>query len=306
MSPLFESVRSWVLRNLPHDKSDPQLVAALAAKEPAELLVWYLNWSSRFPSPTQRRVFTSLEFQRTASGAPFQTELVQIFNDIEMGRKLDRYLSKRVLVGFELPKKSGPKKLNQLEHLDLLLNDWGIHHLHISTKLEPDGFVVRVQPLILAIFKPGSAYLIDIVKHDDWSNDRLIRIIVENWPAAGLVHEIKGIIGTEARQFTPAERLKLRSVGIATTVQIDGRTFSPALGISTAGTSVQTSRTAMHIMRALKSFEEQHLASTSIQYVSPAYGAIPASALQYRFARLDAGYGVRDISTGIEQLLVSV
>ena len=122
------------VRNLPHDRSDPQVVAALAAKEPSELLVWYLNWRRRLPQDVPRRVFKSPDFERSAAATQLQAELAQIVDDIEQGRPLRKYLSERVDVGFALPKKPAKKKLSGLRHLDLLLNAWGIHHLHISTR----------------------------------------------------------------------------------------------------------------------------------------------------------------------------
>ena len=248
MSPLFESLRRWVLRNLPHDRSDPQVVAALAAKEPSELLVWYLNWRRRLPQDVPRRVFKSPDFERSAAATQLQAELAQIVDDIEQGRPLRKYLSERVDVGFELPKNPAKKKLNGLRHLDLLLNDWGIHHLHISTG----------DPLVFAIFTDECAYLIDIGKHVvDWGDDRLIRIIVKTWPKAGLVSEFKGILPSRGRPITSLERHKARSAGLATDVKIDGRRFSPAFGLTTAGTSSRGNQLARQILIALKQFEAE-------------------------------------------------
>jgi hypothetical protein len=61
--------------------------------------------------------------------------IAQIIDDIEQGRDLTKYLSRRVAIGFDLPSAKGKKNLAKQRHLDLLLNDWGIHHLHVSTTL---------------------------------------------------------------------------------------------------------------------------------------------------------------------------
>ncbi len=68
--------------------------------------------------------------------------------------------------------------------LDLLFNDWGIHHLHLrSDKENPsDYFNGRTGLLLFVKFTIDTAYFLDIKSHDDWSNTDFIRIIQRNWP----------------------------------------------------------------------------------------------------------------------------
>jgi hypothetical protein len=106
---------------------------------------------------------------------------------------LTKYLSRRVSTGFALPLKPAVKQLARLQHLDLLLNDWGIHHLHISTAVAADGFVNRNDPLLFAMFEPEMAYLLDIGTHSSFVDQRLAEIAVENWPDTKLFLEIQGI-----------------------------------------------------------------------------------------------------------------
>jgi hypothetical protein len=146
--------------------------------------------------------------------------------------------------------------LSHRKDLDLLLNDWGIHDLHISSNIEADGFVRRGGPVIFAIFKSDRAYFIDIMQHRDWAREHIIRVILENWPNDGLVNEIKGVVGL-SRSYSDDERAKIRAAGISTFVEIDGHVYMPALGITTAGTSTVVSMRAMRILRALKDFDQQ-------------------------------------------------
>ena len=104
-----------------------------------------------------------------------------------------------------------------------------------------DGFVKRTGPLIFAIFKPGRAYLIDAGAHRDFEREQLIRIIIETWPDDGLAFELKGILGG-ARAYTDEERAGLRAAGLSSFVQIDGRIFATAGGISSAGTTDKASQ----------------------------------------------------------------
>ena len=126
---LMESVRGWVLKNLPHDGADQKVVAALKAKSPRELLVLYLNWRERLIPPAPRRVLRSSVFDTNPIVHECSAAIAQIGDDIKQGRDLTRYLSRRVTIGFELPRAQSTKNLYKRRHLDLLLNDWGIHHL---------------------------------------------------------------------------------------------------------------------------------------------------------------------------------
>lgn len=227
---LAESGRKWVLANLPYDRSDPDIVAALDAMSPRHLLVLYLNWRDRLIVAQPRRVLKSAAFDQNEIVRQRASVVSQMIDDIEKGVDLTKYLSRRVTSGFELPPKPGTKKLSRLNHLDLLLNDWGIHHLHVSTTIEADGFVERDGPLLFVIFRPHKAYFIDVMGHEDFADDRLIRIVSDAWPDEGLVSEVKGIILGGLKPYSKGDRAALRSVGLSSFVQIDGRVFSSSMG----------------------------------------------------------------------------
>jgi hypothetical protein len=230
--------------------------SALTAKQAGELLTIYLNWQSRLIEPRPRQVHTALPFDGNPITKERQAAIKSVIKDIETGRDLTKYLSRNVRIGFEVPRNPKKKKLYQRRDLDMMLNDWGIHHLHVSTEVEHDGFVERGNPLIFAFFKPENAYLIDIMEHGDWTCEQVIRVIVDSWPNAGLLHEFKGVLNTQ-KSWTDEERGQLRGARISTLISIGDRTFLPGLGISTAGTSTAASMHAMRILRALKGFEEQ-------------------------------------------------
>jgi hypothetical protein len=162
---ILDSVRDYVLTNLPHERADPKVVSALAAKSPAELLVIFLNWRNRFVSPTSRKVLRSPAFDANPIVVERSAAVATLVNNIMEGRDLTKYLSRHVAVGFSVAHNANKKHLNRRRDLDLLLNDWGIHHLHISTAIESDGFVARDGPLIFAVFKPLVAYLIEVMNH---------------------------------------------------------------------------------------------------------------------------------------------
>ena len=244
---LIDTVKTWVLDNLPYNRDDPDVVAALEAKTPPDLLITYLNWQSRLIPQQPRNISKSTAFEQNPVARERQAIIAEIINDVKVGNALTKFLSRGVRYGFTLPRNRDKKQLERRRDLDLLLNDLGIYHLHISTEVEADGFVRRGGPIIFAIFKPGRAYLIDIMNYGDRSCERVILIVVDNWAKEGLVHKLKGVLGTQ-KSWTDEERGRLRGAGMSTLISVNGRTFLPGTGISTAGTSTAVSLQAMRII----------------------------------------------------------
>lgn len=297
---LAETVVDWVMKELPHDASDAGVVAALRGKHPGELLALYFNWRNRLIPVQPRQVLRSTEFDQNPIVADRPTVIAEIIRDIEQGSKLAKYLSRRVLIGFELPRNPNKKHLRRLQHLDLLLNEWGVHHFHLSTNVEPDGFVERDYPLLFVIFRADKAYLLDIGTHETFEDERLAQIAISNWPHDQLFVEIKGIIGLQrGKPYTNDERKKLRSAGISSFIQVGNRVFSPAGGISTAGTSTQVSLSSNRIMRALKKFEEHaRVDPSSIVAFIQQYGGKPSDPMEFEFALFQNGFGVIEKTSG--------
>jgi hypothetical protein len=283
---LAESVRNCVLSSLPYDKTDPGSAGALKAMRPRELLVLWLNWRGRLIPPVPRQVMASPVFDHNPIVRQRSAIISQVIDDIERGRALLKYLSRNATMGFTLTK-SFKKELKKVRHLDLLLNDWGIHHLHISTNVEADGFVERDDPVILAIFTSERAYLIDVM-----------RVVLDTWPDDGLVRELTSFLGT-GQTFTNEERLKQRSAGLSAFVQIDGRIYWPGTAISTAGFSINAVVRSGRIMRALKSFEEQVESDpTGIVELMRQHGGNPPDQPDFEFRFFQDGFGVVETTSG--------
>ncbi len=167
----------------------PQEATALATRDVHGLLTLYFNWHARFIPARPRTVHkaAALSANPLASDPAYKPALDQIISSVEVGGDLTRYLSRGIKHIYQMPGQ---------RYLDLLLNDWGIHHLHLSTTVEPDGFVRRTKPLLVAVFRQD-AYLIDILPHGAWTKESMIRTIVQEWPDAGLVTRLQGVIGLE-------------------------------------------------------------------------------------------------------------
>ena len=65
---------------------------------------------------------------------------------------------------------------------DDLLNDWGIHHLHLGTEYNKRGKIKRSKNLLFCIINSKSVYFINIQEHKaNWANKELLEIVYDNW-----------------------------------------------------------------------------------------------------------------------------
>lgn len=242
----FEAdVKSEILQNLSYDRSDTATVSALNGMKMGDLLNIFINWLSRHVHPHPRNIFLSSELK---SNPDFQKNIAQInkiIDKIKNGGDISPHLSRRVLTGYSLPQKT--KKLHNRKDLDMLLNDWGIHHLHISDVIDSDGFVIRGDLLLFVIFLDDNAFLLDLATHKSWMNTHLVEVAVNNWPQQELFYELKGI-SPPTTAITDADRKKMRNVGVNVFIEVNSKLYTSAktVGLSCAGTS---SRATMEVIR---------------------------------------------------------
>ena len=249
---LKESIRQWVLNELPYNRSNTELVNQLNQKDARGLLVIYHNWISRQIKPQPRRVLKSKAFLANPLAADRHEQFTQIINDIECGHNLRKYLSRGIGFVANVPARSKGRRRD----LDLMLNAKGIHHLHISTEIESDGFVKRGKKLLYAAFSPHTAYFIDIMEHGDWARKHVLEILAREWLGHGLIHEIKGSIGL-CHDTTDAERKTLQEKHINYLVQIGDRVFTTAGKLTASGITLAASVAADRLLRDIEIFERE-------------------------------------------------
>ena len=97
---LTESLCNCILTNLPYDRDNPDVGAALRAMPPGQLLVTYINWQNRLISAVPRKVLRSPVFDKNLVALERSTAIKTIVNDIERGHYLTKYLSRGVMIGF--------------------------------------------------------------------------------------------------------------------------------------------------------------------------------------------------------------
>ena len=247
---LTESIRQWVLKNLPYDRQDAALSVYLNGLDAHGLLVVFHNWAHRLVKPQPRQVRQSMAYRQNPRTAQCASDLAHIIADIEQGRDLTKYLSRDVA---RAPVKV-PRTARRPD-LDLMLSDWGVHHLHISSQVEADGFVRRGKRLLFAIFAPNVAYLIDVMKHGDWTRDHVLEVLATEWPTEGVLHEIRGVAGLK-NQITEEQRATLRRRRTNTWFEFGGKVFAPIGGMSGAGTTIAATRESDMLLDRIRVFEE--------------------------------------------------
>lgn len=271
----------------------------LSALSVNEQLIVYWNWCARGIPPRSYRVHKSRDLiaNPLASDPAYKAALDRIEQLLSSGGDLTPYLSRRIMHGFEVP--AGPSSnLASRRDLDLLINDWGIHHLHLSNEVQGDGFVKRTGPLLFAAFVGQDAYLIEILQHGGWTDVKLIEVCVREWPQANLALEMKGVLGL-AREVRPDERKALRNGAVNTPIEVAGKYYMGRMGMSTAGTSIQAARAADRLLSEIRQFATLAQSNPSeVETMIRAAGGNPPSNPNWEFTFLDGGFGVVDRQSG--------
>lgn len=288
-----EDIRQHVLANLPYASGYAQKLAAL---DPHELLIIYKNWLDRLVRPVPRAVHCSsaLKANPLASDPAYKAPLEQIIEKLKTGTDVTPHLSRSVRIGYQ-----PDTARKQRQDLDLLLNDWGVYHLHLSTKIERYGFVERTGPLLFAMFRPADAYLIEIVPHGGWTRDRVMQIVAKDWPGAGLVHEMKGVT-PPSMSLSEQDRKVLRNKHVNAFFECDGKVYSPTSGLTTAGTSVTNTFAVIQIFKDAAWFckkVEENPSYVSATLMENGIEAPENVDLHFTFFH-DGGYGIVESQTG--------
>ena len=238
-----QDLRDAVLGLLPHDPADRTGLQKWSAHN---LLTTLHNWWSRLIPAMPRRVHRSntlalnqaMRKWGTASG------VARVVRKIERGEDLTPHLSTRIQTTHE-PVDGSKWRAD----LDLMLNHWGIHHLHLGHELRADGHVDRTGDLLYAAFTPTDAYLIDVRPHGHWASQDLIAIVARNWPDAGIIHRARHATGLAGEPPTDDDVADLRKAGVNTgPIPVDGHLWWMGSGLTLAGASLASSRWAMAVI----------------------------------------------------------
>lgn len=146
------------------------------------------------------------------------------------------------------------KKLMDIQENDPLLNDWGIHHLHLGMeKEETTSFFKRTGQLLYVFFTEDTAYFLNIFVHGQWTNKSLLEILDRNWPEL-IARWESNIIDIEELDSNSMD--KMRKAGGIFFMKVNGKIFSPpGGGYATAGNSISAVIQSDHFLMKLREYE---------------------------------------------------
>ncbi len=191
-----------------------------------------------------------MELGESSKAVEHKGALAAIIASIQSGADLKPHLSRGIKIAHD-PAADATGKLGRRMDRDLLIADWGVHHLHLSTTIESDGFVSRTGDLLFAAFTPDDAYLINIYPHGSWALKEVLETTVRNWPEAGLLSRVHYVVGLLTQEYTDEERWALRNAGTTGPLEIDGKVYMPP-GQTLDGTPIAVTRRANAVMWALR------------------------------------------------------
>lgn len=246
---LEKRLRRHALAELPSENGQGRELESLELRD---LLTVYGNWRYRCPSPRPRQVHVSRELEKEMEAGEAPQALEALIQRIKDGDDLKPFLSRGVKVALDR-RRGTPHHLRK--DLDLLLAEWGVHHLHLSMLIQGDGFAKRTRDLLFAVLRPDDAYLIGIFPHGSWTKRSVAERAVRNWPKAELFLRSNYAIGL-TQEWDESESAALRKAGLTQAMMIDGHVYSPR-GQTLGGTSMTISRRVMNLMWQLRDWREQ-------------------------------------------------
>ena len=186
-----------------------------------DVLISFFDSLRRRPAVRPRTLFVADDFQCPP--------------DYEDGWKA---LQKKIVEGEDLrPHLS--RRHASLDTLDGLLNEWGVHHLHLGTALAGNsGHAERSGPVLFARITDEDFYAINVYPHGAWENSSVLESLHRNWPDSIKNCRIKGIQG---EPLTETQRRNLRKSNVqAATAMVDGTVYmSIGGGVASSGTSAE-------------------------------------------------------------------
>lgn len=147
------------------------------------------------------------------------------------------------------------KQIKGLKFQDKMLFDWGIHHFHLGTLVDADGFVKQYDEIVYAIVEENDVYFINVLDHEHWSDRNLLEIVLANWSHLLASFRLDGELVTN---FTSEQVEELRKSNVNTALTLsDGHGYiGRGMGLTSAGTSSSAALDANHMIRDLKRIEK--------------------------------------------------
>jgi hypothetical protein len=214
------------------------LTAQGATEDIAEtdVLLKYFDSLRRWPAPRPRKVRKADNFFCPAR--------------IEAGWKL---LRSKIEKGEDIRPHLG-RDHAELSHLDGLLNEWGVHHLHLGVKpyFKDPNVIDRTTELVFALITDEEFLAINVFPdHGQWEALDILESLHRNWPELIRRYRINGV---PAETVTSQGRRQLRSSNTQLFTMVnDGTVYGPIRGgVACSGVSIAAVMRAAQARRDMK------------------------------------------------------
>jgi hypothetical protein len=139
---------------------------------------------------------------------------------------------------------------------DMMLNDWGIYHLHLGTIIEADGFIKRTGLLLFARVVDQSVYFVGVARHGEWTDQQILETINENWPETLSAFKLPDASAV-SMSYSDKDIQTLRKVSVSMIHQLsDGTILMPPGGAySTSGLSITVQQKADRFRKHVQTLE---------------------------------------------------
>jgi hypothetical protein len=251
-------------------------------------LTRFLDQSRRRIPQAVRQCVWSAELRQRTLTTDLQGPVEDIVKASEAGDDLRPFQSTRV---------------ENLGFNDMLLNDWGVQHLHLGLGPHPKrpGFVGRRDELLFVLVRPEVLYLIDVLDHESFSKMQLVEIVHGNWPALIAYARPVGVVDLAGPERTDEGYGQMRDAGFNMMVKTKDGTIYAGIGggYSLSGVSGAAVHRANSIMNRMRMVAEQAERDSAefVAYVQKVTGTRPA-ALKLRLIESQPTWVVTDGPTG--------
>jgi hypothetical protein len=208
---------------------------------PDEICMRYRRVTRRGVRPAIRKVLVSREFLRPPH---HQAGFDLIKAKSEKGEDLKPHQT---------------RLLKRADTDDDLLKDWGIHHFHLGTTIEADGYVNRDDALLYARVTNDTLFCIQVLDHDAFTDQQLLQILHDNWPDSITHWRVQGLSVND--RFSAQEIRVVRKKGAQLFIAVaDGTVYAPiGGGISSSTASVLDVVGCDRLKKLCRDLEEQML-----------------------------------------------
>ncbi|KAB2823591.1 hypothetical protein [Aliivibrio finisterrensis] len=211
---------------------------AKAENDPLPSLAQVFTITRHLITPTSRNV-------KVAKGFVCPKDYIEGYNQIISEIKKGKDLSPR-----------GSRQQNNVDvHVDGMLIDWGVHHLHLGTQFiekgKNKGLIKGNKEILFVFFTYDCAYIIGVYDHRSWVREDVLLTVKNNWPNLIEPYRINRAIDL-SRDVTESDRQLLRSNNINSPVKINRSIyFGPGGGISSGGLGINEIESANIVLRAI-------------------------------------------------------